>query len=407
MRQLPRPHPVRSLKQGFVLEITILVIGLFILILALVLIFAFASRNRQSDGENVAGSDRVGELTELGECKIIPADWTEPINRASSQSGVDTALLAAIFAAGEHRYYQSNKWPAFMETPPYPSELNPQIHDHSPDEGYVRGPVQFKESTFQAFRRNLMRDATPSRFGGGFKVEPYIEQVTSSLIVAGNYLAKMGGKSGANETKIKRAIFGYYNGETNLRKGYDPNHEYVRRVFPAYSEYSSCRDSGRATGTDIIPSGEYAPILPPQILRRFIPIRPHHGPGTLASDPASPAMDIAVPTGTQAFAFTNGTVITVYRGSRTFRPGAGGSQSGSCGNGLRLKGNDGKVYQYCHFDKLAPDVVQGAKLKAGQFVGHTGNTGRSTGPHLHFGVQDRYSVEVANDLRRRVEATVQ
>ena len=218
----------------------------------------------------------------------------------------------------------------------------------------------------------------------------------------------MGGAAGSSDLDVKRAIYGYYNGEGGLRDHFDPNHVYVQRVFPAFQDYSGCRGSTTAdseAGLDV--DGVYAPILDPAILRRFIPIRPHHGPGTLASDPSAPAMDIAVPTGTKAYAFTNGQVVTLYRGVRTFRPGSGGSQRGSCGNGFNLRGDDGQSYQYCHFDRLAPEVVQGARLEAGQFVGLTGNTGRSTGPHLHFGSPGPRTVARAQSLRDRVTQTVQ
>lgn len=402
----PFRQPNRHVWSGFVLEITVLVIGLLIFILALVMMFAFASKNRQLDGENVAGSDVSGGSSSLSSCQSIPEEWLSHINEAASRSGADPALVAAIFAAGEHRYYQGGKWPSFVESPPYPSELNPAIHDNGPN-GYVRGPGQFKEETFASSIENIYPNAGASRFGRGFKVEPYIEQVTPSLAAAGVYLKRMGGVSGASDTNIKRAIYGYYNGETKLRNEYNENHEYVRKVFPAYQDYSDCRSGDTSESESrIVAHGTYAPILDPSILRRFIPVRPHHGRGTLAPDPATPAMDIAVEIGTKSYAFTNGKIVTVYRGNRTFRPGTSGSQSGSCGNGFNMRGDDGQAYLYCHFDKLAPEIIIGGRLQAGQFVGLTGNTGRSTGPHLHFGLLGPRSIERADALRSKVSDTV-
>ena len=39
---------------------------------------------------------------------------------------------------------------------------------------------------------------------------------------------------------------------------------------------------------------------------------------------------------------------------------------------------------YAHLSKFAPKINEGAKLSQGDVIGHVGQTGWATGPHLHF-----------------------
>lgn len=56
------------------------------------------------------------------------------------------------------------------------------------------------------------------------------------------------------------------------------------------------------------------------------------------------------------------------------------------GNYVRIDGEDGRLYYYCHLAKRL--VSRGDKVSAGDALGIEGSTGKSTGSHLHLEVRD-------------------
>jgi len=80
-------------------------------------------------------------------------------------------------------------------------------------------------------------------------------------------------------------------------------------------------------------------------------------------------VDIAVPIGTSVMASSGGTVVTA------------GWQSGY-GNVIYIQHADGIMTRYGHLSKILVHV--GQNVSQGQKIALSGNTGNSTGPHLHF-----------------------
>ncbi|NEQ52396.1 MAG: peptidoglycan DD-metalloendopeptidase family protein [Leptolyngbya sp. SIO3F4] len=65
---------------------------------------------------------------------------------------------------------------------------------------------------------------------------------------------------------------------------------------------------------------------------------------------------------------------------------------GGYGNTVTIKHGYGYETLYAHMSKIA--VKSGAQVKRGDVVGYLGNTGRSSGPHLHYGIY--YKGEAVN-----------
>lgn len=57
------------------------------------------------------------------------------------------------------------------------------------------------------------------------------------------------------------------------------------------------------------------------------------------------------------------------------------------GNYVKVKHKSGAVSIYMHMARGSVTVKVGDKVQRGQRLGYMGNTGRSTGAHLHFGLQ--------------------
>ena len=113
--------------------------------------------------------------------------------------------------------------------------------------------------------------------------------------------------------------------------------------------------------------------------RRFHPLhktfRPHKG------------VDFAAPIGTPIRATANGIVHSV-RHSPSY--------------GLVMVLQHGSIYRtlYAHMSKVRKGMRKGKRVKRGQVIGYVGNTGVSTGPHLHYELH-RHKQQV-NPLRAKL-----
>ena len=148
------------------------------------------------------------------------------------------------------------------------------------------------------------------------------------------------------------------------------------------------------------PTNGQAQVIDNQYRTRFGPLDPNvfRQPGVrvssefgLRTPPATagggrgssnhPGIDVACPIGTPLYAVANARVT--YSGAQ---PGGGGA-----GEYIALTWElDGVNYRALYFHMRANNgrlVFLGDEVRAGQHIGYTGNTGNSSGPHLHFEVE--------------------
>jgi len=60
------------------------------------------------------------------------------------------------------------------------------------------------------------------------------------------------------------------------------------------------------------------------------------------------------------------------------------SENEQVGNEIVIKHSNGEFTDYCHLKHKGVLVKPGQKVKAGDIIGYSGNTGWSIKPHLHF-----------------------
>ena len=82
-------------------------------------------------------------------------------------------------------------------------------------------------------------------------------------------------------------------------------------------------------------------------------------------------IDLAAPTGTPIYAASDGIVV-------------GATLNGGYGNWIRIDHPRKLATVYGHLSEFAPGTKEGVQVSQGDLIGFVGNTGRSTGSHLHF-----------------------
>lgn len=104
------------------------------------------------------------------------------------------------------------------------------------------------------------------------------------------------------------------------------------------------------------------------------------------------AIDIAMPIGTDIFASRAGVVFDVQ--GKHFRGGLDPDRDLGAANLIRILHDDGTYALYAHLNWNSIRVRPGERVERGQFIAESGNTGFSSGPHLHFAVLKNTGMQI-------------
>jgi murein DD-endopeptidase MepM/ murein hydrolase activator NlpD len=96
------------------------------------------------------------------------------------------------------------------------------------------------------------------------------------------------------------------------------------------------------------------------------------------------AVDVAMPVGTAVMAARGGTVVEIAWAN--YAGGTDAERDGPRANLVRILHDDGTFALYAHLDRSSVSVRPGDRVERGEQIAASGNTGFSSGPHLHFAV---------------------
>jgi len=105
------------------------------------------------------------------------------------------------------------------------------------------------------------------------------------------------------------------------------------------------------------------------------------------------AIDIKMPVGTPIYAARAGIVLEVE--NDYFKSGTRQAYANQA-NSIRILHDDGSMAIYAHLQLEKAQVSSGLQVSAGELIGYSGNTGFTTGPHLHFAIQVNRDMELVS-----------
>lgn len=273
-------------------------------------------------------------------------------------------------------YYQQQLCYIFDNDETTMKELG-YIQGDNPLAGYANEPKYIYYKIVKGEPRNDLERMTQGDFKGNIGDEDVGEiEVDNDIVtnwrreVVENYsTSKTENSAGIEATQSKLLWFiptGYKQEyrrssepEMITKERLDENGEYIRK----FSQGSGIAGQGGfiAAGDAVVPVQGWQNKITSKFGPRWEEF--HYG------------LDIGVPVGTSIYAVMDGTVIDVKHKGRNH----------GAGKLVILKHDNGLTTKYFHLSE--PLVKKGDSVLAGQEIAKSGNTGRTTGPHLHFQIE--------------------
>lgn len=119
-----------------------------------------------------------------------------------------------------------------------------------------------------------------------------------------------------------------------------------------------------------------------------------HGEFSHNSPQSEYAIDIVMPVGTPVCAAREGVVMDIA--NDFFVGGTDKGEYAERANFIRILHDDGTMALYAHLEVESIAVGIGVRVAVGEVIARSGDTGFSTGPHLHFVIQKNVGLQLVS-----------
>ena len=128
--------------------------------------------------------------------------------------------------------------------------------------------------------------------------------------------------------------------------------------------------------------------------KAYIVSQGFNGQKTHMDDESTYAIDIAMPENSMVHAVRGGVVMDIEEDFN--KGGTDYEKFADKANHVRVLHDDGTMALYAHLSMAGVIVRAGQRVRAGQAIARSGNTGLSSGPHLHFAIQQNVGMKLVS-----------